>query len=415
MRQPDEVATYLRARFDRDYPSWARGLGTWPMRIPLNPPTPLQRSDDTVACHAWASLWSEYSGPGRVEYASSRFPTGVHAMPKALVIARAADLAAVDAVARNTWHRCGQRLTNLQRLFPKARFTRIIRRLNDLDDDDYRRLVGAVTWLLHNPTSGLLLRQLPIEGIDTKWLARHATLVLALLGHQEPADEDPAADSVEEPASARIRLHERLGLRSTPDLIQVAVLDPTLRSRLGGMRHFAASVEDLNGWGTTPSTVVILENKETGYAITDDHPGAVVLHGHGFSIVNYARIIWVRNAHTLIYWGDLDAAGIQFVSDLRSLGLAVQTILTDIDTLKKYRHLATEGAPPQRTGLPHLTLSEQEAYAYLAEHAASHGSWLLLEQERIPWSVAYPALTSAMARCKESSYVDGQGADPKVK
>ena len=30
---------------------------------------------------------------------------------------------------------------------------------------------------------------------------------------------------------------------------------------------------------------------------------------------------------------------------------AVQTILTDIDTLKKYRHLAIEGAPPQRTGL----------------------------------------------------------------
>jgi hypothetical protein len=122
----------------------------------------------------------------------------------------------------------------------------------------------------------------------------------------------------------------------------------------------------------------------------------------------------VRNEHTLVYWGDPDAAGIQFVSDLRSLGLAVQTILTDIDTLKKYRHLATEGAPPQRTGLLHLTLSEQEAYAYLAEHAASHGSWLLLEQERIPWSVAYPALTSAMARCKESSHVDGQGADPKV-
>jgi Uncharacterized protein conserved in bacteria N-term (DUF3322) len=30
--------------------------------------------------------------------------------------------------------------------------------------------------------SGLLLRQLPIEGIGTKWLAQYAVLVLALLG-----------------------------------------------------------------------------------------------------------------------------------------------------------------------------------------------------------------------------------------
>jgi hypothetical protein len=163
------------------------------------------------------------------------------------------------------------------------------------------------------------------------------------------------------------------------------------------MRHFAASVEDLNAWSAQPHTVVILENKETGYAITDDRPGTVVLHGHGFSVVNYARITWARHAQSLIYWGDIDAPGLQFVNDLRSLGLEVQTILTDTAILEKYRHLAIEGAPPQRTGLPHLTAGEQALYAYLAEYAASHGTWLLLEQERIPWSHAYPVLAEAMA------------------
>lgn len=163
------------------------------------------------------------------------------------------------------------------------------------------------------------------------------------------------------------------------------------------MRHFAASVDDLNAWSAHPHTVIILENKETGYALTGDHQGTVVLHGHGFSVVNYARITWVRDAQALIYWGDIDAAGLQFVSDLRGLGVTVQTVLTDISTLEKFRHLATEGAPPKRTGLPRLTPREQELYAHLAGHAATHGTWLLLEQERIPWSVAYPALTEAMA------------------
>ncbi len=318
-------------------------------------------------------------------------------MPKALVIDRPGDLARVDAATLRTWQRCGQRLKDLNRQFPEARFERIIRKVTELDDTTFHQLASTVTWLRTHPTSGLLLRQLPIEGIDTKWLARHATLVLALLGNHEPAADDSAGDAIEEPASARIRLHERLGLRTPPDLIQVVVLDQHLRSRLGGMRHFAASVEDLNAWSAPPRTVLILENKETGYAITDDHPGTVVLHGHGFSVVNYARITWVRNAHALIYWGDIDAAGLQFVNDMRSLGLAVQTILTDLGTLEKYRHLAIEGAPPQRTGLPLLTPSEQDLYAHLAQQAAAHGTWPLLEQERIPWSDAYPLLAEAIA------------------
>jgi hypothetical protein len=270
-------------------------------------------------------------------------------MPAALIIEGPSDAADIHPTTRQTWRRCGQRLTNLQAHHPEARFERIIRKLTDLDDDDYQRLVRTVSWLRTHPTSGLFLRQLPIEGIGTKWLGRHASLVLAILGNQEPSADDLVRESSDGPASARVRLHEQLGLRAYPDLIQVAVLDPDLRSRLGGMRHFAASVDDLNAWRVQPHTVLILENKETGYALTDDHHSTVVLHGHGFSVVNYARITWVRNARTLIYWGDIDAAGLQFVNDLRGLGLTVQTVLTDIPTLEQYRHLATQGAPPNRT------------------------------------------------------------------
>ena len=282
----------------------------------------------------------------------------------------------------------------LQRQFPQARFDRIIRRLTDLDEHTYQQLTATVAWLDTHPTSGLLLRQLPIEGIGTKWLAQHAVLVLALLGDPDFPLESTSEEDM--PTSARIRLHQRLGLRTVPDLVQVAVLDPDLRAQVGGMRHFAASVEDLNTWQNTPRTAVILENKETAYAITGDHAGVVVLHGHGFSVVNYGRIAWIRHAQDVIYWGDLDLPGLQFVSDLRGLGIPARTILTDVATLNRYRHLAIPGAGPQRTTVPHLTRSEQELYTSLSDYAAAAGTGLLLEQERIPWPMAYPVLTQAI-------------------
>lgn len=121
-----------------------------------------------------------------------------------------------------------------------------------------------------------------------------------------------------------------------------------------------------------------------------------MLHSQGFSVACYARVGWVRAARTVIYWGDIDAPGLQFVNDLRGQGITISTILMDTATLHRFRHLAADGAGPQRSTLPNLTDTEQELYAYLTEYAATHGTGLLLEQERIPWQYAYHALTTAM-------------------
>jgi hypothetical protein len=392
LRQPDDIRAQLVARFNEQYPSWARGQGNWPLRIPLRPPTTRQRADDPIACHEWAAAWADYDGPGRIEHISLRFPTGTHPLPNTLVIDRAADLATIDSLCQRTWQQCGRRLIALQTAFGDATFAGVIRKITDLPEDDYQRLYSTVMWLRANPTSGLLLRQLPIEGIDTKWLERHAYLVLAMLG--EAGDDDrPTADPATN-GSPRRRLHERLGLRLPPELVQIAVLDPGLRSRLGGMRHFAASTEDLNQWDVHPAHVIILENKETGYAFTDDILDTVVFHGNGFNVATYAHIAWVPIAN-VVYWGDIDALGLQFVNDLRAYGIPARTVLMDTVTLDRYHHLTTDGAGPQRTTLKHLTDPEQHLYTRLADHASANSAGLLLEQERIPWPHAYQELLSA--------------------
>ncbi|WP_170213276.1 Wadjet anti-phage system protein JetD domain-containing protein [Catellatospora citrea] len=383
MRDPDEITALARQRFAAGYTDWARGLGTWPMRVSLQPPDTRARSEDPVACHEWAQRWANYTGPGRIVYANARFPTGVHALPQAVVFGQPQDVAAADPDTAQTWRRCGRRLIQLQRTFPDADFTGIIRRITELPEPDFERLVNAVTWLKTNPASGMLLRQLPIEGIDTKWLARHTQLVVNLLGQGDgqPSTE-PAAPS------ATRRLHQRLGLRTPPELIQVVVCDPALRESLGGMRHLAAAVDDLNRWPQRADTVLIIENKESAYAFTDDMPGTVILHGQGFSVANYGRIGWVKAARKVVYWGDIDGPGLAFLNDLRGHGVDATSVLMDLETLDRFRHLAVDGAAPDRRNLGYLTPGEQKLYVHLTAYAAENGQGLLLEQERILWGYA---------------------------
>ena len=67
MRHPDKITAYLRDRFDRDYPDWARGRGTWPMRIPLHPPTTGQRTPTPLPATPGPPTWGNYTGPGQID------------------------------------------------------------------------------------------------------------------------------------------------------------------------------------------------------------------------------------------------------------------------------------------------------------------------------------------------------------
>jgi len=232
--------------------------------------------------------------------------------------------------------------------------------------------------------------------MDTKWLARHAHLVLALLGDKTlPDNGDGDGDEPILTMSRRREIHRRLGLRTPPELVQIAVPCPSLRKQIGGMRHLAASIEDLNAWPDQPDIIVIIENKETAYALTTDHPGMIVLHGEGFDVATYARLSCMRTATKVVYWGDIDLAGLHFLDDLRAYGVQVQSALMDLPTLNRYRHLAVEGAAPYRKNVAHLNEPEQELYGHLVAHANEIGCGLLLEQERIPWTHAHSILIAA--------------------
>ena len=58
-----------------------------------------------------------------------------------------------------------------------------------LEESDFMRLLGVLEWLTAHPESGMYIRQLPIAGVDTKWLGRHRRVVTGLVTAVTGADD----------------------------------------------------------------------------------------------------------------------------------------------------------------------------------------------------------------------------------
>jgi hypothetical protein len=96
--------------------------------------------------------------------------------------------------------------------------------------------------------------------------------------------------------------------------------------------------------------------------------------------------------------GDIDAEGYEIVDALRAAGLAVQTVLMDLDTFERYGNPTdANGKPiPPRTprALVHLTDAERAVYGWLVDPAWTRVR--RIEQERIPLDVAREAVEALL-------------------
>ena len=339
------------------------------LSVGLHPPTERQVAVDADAARDWVRTWQGYRGPGVVEWEPRRWPSfGTQDVPVRLRLSGAPEICqAAGAAAR--WQSLQQRRDTLVALaaaapFPEAVATTVAR-WEALSADDFVRLAATVEWLLAHPDSGLLIRQLPIEGVDTKWLGAHRRLVEKLV--------------------EAVRGNADLGIRTLPAAHEIAVLD---RSMLPGMPSiFAAPVEGLARLPITPSTVLILENREGLYALPEI-AGTVAVHDSGYRVTDLDRIGWLAAAD-IVYWGDLDTHGLLILDRLRRRLPRVRSVLMDPETLERWRHLGVSEPSPSDEDAVALTDLEYDALRQVRAGA------LRVEQERIPWPYVLDRLAAA--------------------
>lgn len=384
MKLPADVRRVLQRRFEASHRGWliaGDSASPWPLTIALGIPTETAALQQPDAVRAWAGAWRDWHGEGELHWSTPRWRVlGTQRLPDKLVLGSARQTAAwIGELER--WDRAVARHADLTRRWPKLerRLGSLFGVLADYADADFRRLADVLDWVDTHPASGLYPRQLPIAGLDTKWLESRRPVLATLATYLRDNNNDIGATD----------FYTLCGLRRLPAQIRLRILDPALRALTRGMADFSAPVDQIAALDLPASNVFVVENLQSGLALPD-MPGAVAVIGLGYSVDLLGQIPWLRDIEGR-YWGDIDTHGFAILHRARSYLPQLTSLLMDEATMKRFSALwSTESSQHPGARLDLLTAGEQEVFLALKNNL--WGQNLRLEQERIAWPVVSAAL-----------------------
>ena len=383
LKFPQDLADRLGKRFEDSLPNWLAADLTHTPFAPMEISVAVSRreaGEDILAYNRWEKTWTALEARHSGAIVLRRTPAAWQQLGRTEKITHVV-LTNPDAVfallpegesVAARYRRALARLGELDKgseaaqrlalaLAQQARF------VFESDDAECARLAETVLWLAAHRPAACYMRELPIEGVDSKWLERHralcARLLTAVVGFSTPL----TAEDVE----------REWRIASPPQLVGVRHAHLSVAG-LGADDFVGLSLDVLSR--VPRKRVVIVENKQTGLSLRleDD---ALIVCGMGRSVVALARIAWMEGAQ-IDYMGDLDQHGLVILAELRAKLPKTKSVLMDVHTFERYRALAVPD-PTQPLAMPAQGLTSKELDLF--ELVQRTG--LRLEQERIPLSV----------------------------
>jgi hypothetical protein len=388
LRSPKEVRDLVARRYQSKHRQWLGQPGAdggWPLTFTLDPPSEKESIGDTATLGQWIGSWQTWSGAGQVIWEERRWNRlGIQTLPVRLELHCPRDVAAVTGRAELArWDRAIERRIALLDRWPalEHELGRHFAVLADFDEMDFDRMVRMVQWLADHRQSGLYARQIPVEGLDTKWIESRRQVVQQWLAVICGDDAEGKG------------FFEICGLRRPPDIARILLLDASMRQNCLGVRDISSPVEDLAQTDLRPEIVLIVENKTTGQALPDI-PGTIAIVGRGYAIDLLGMLPWAQRAQCY-YWGDIDTHGFAILHRARHYVPELQSVMMDKETLERHATLCVdEEKRPASETLNRLTPSEQQLYTLLKERASREPT--RLEQERLNWSYVLNRLSSTL-------------------
>lgn len=372
LKTPDWVRARCETRLKGCWAEVVCGVKTWTPRFDLGSST----LKGARLKEAWTGLhldtldwrdWVSGAGDGvRFVPREVGYDRSLQEIPAAVLVDTiddAARLLGEEWVSR--LQRARNRRTVLAASFPDlADPAAILKSTDTYSDVDFDLLTRTAAWFAAPHPRGLTARQVPVEGIGTKWLGGRESVVRRLAGV------------------------DALGLEpGRPSRVHLTYLDPT-HVASGGRRHDLATVGDVDVVAYRPKVVVISENRDTAQMFPSVE-GGVAVEGEGRGAGAIASLSWIHEATTLFYWGDMDADGLEILNGFRAAGLPVRSLFMDLASYARWERYGVDhdhrGKPlgsrtPREVGL----LEPNERELYLALCSPDWPRHRRIEQERIP-------------------------------
>ncbi len=380
-----DVRARLRRRWDRgDYLSaWAAAVPFAPLSVPLKGPSTAELSARFDDVRDWSAQWTAVARqqPIALRTRSSGHRTiGANELPSHL------EVDSYDAL----WRVLG--VGGLVRQFDRLRGETVAiepaldgwmarRPLRVLENADrWTRLTLATTWMARNRADGsIYLREIPIPGVDTKFVEQNRAILAELIDEIVPERADPAFTPY--------RFAQRYGFAIKPTLVRLRSLDPR-RPLYPGVTDLTVRAEEFPAVAPGVGTVFIIENEVTFLAFPHV-ADAVAVFGGGFAVSSVAALPWLQGRR-VVYWGDIDTHGFVALDRLRALVERTESLLMDEATLLAHRGQWVCEDVQATTLLTRLTPPELALYRAL--QTGAYGDHVRLEQER----VQYPAVEKTL-------------------
>jgi hypothetical protein len=383
-----DIQQRLDKRWDRgDFlRAWASGEPWTPLDLPLAGPSPGQLGDHFDEARAWVTGWHQAGNRlGAFRVTTRRVggrTIGANEVPERIWIDSYNDL----------WRLLDKR--SRVRQFDDLR-SRTAEQLPALvawtiqnpmrvlaEADHWLRLVRTARWIADHQGDGAYLRQVPVRGVDTKFIERHRGTLAELLDWLLPPDRINGA-------ATRGQFEARYGFATKPFIVRFRTLDP-LHLLVADVRELCVRAEEFAQVAPDANTVYIVENEIT-YLAFPQVRDAVILFGNGYALSGFAALPWLRQRR-VVYWGDLDTHGYAILNQLRAYLPETESVLMDEATLLAHRDQWVTESKPTKAALTNLTPEEARTYTALMNN--EHGIAVRLEQERIGFPYLQVSLQS---------------------
>jgi len=234
-------------------------------------------------------------------------------------------------------------------------------------------LLDLTDWYLANQKSGMYLRQVPVRGVDTKFIEKNRAILRQWWSLLVPEIALPPATSFE----------ERFGFLSKPEPIRFRLLD--IDSSISPYTDLTVPAEEFARNPLPFSRILIVENDITALSLPSI-PDAAVIFGRGYGFTGLAKSAWLHEKK-IWYWGDLDTNGFCILDQLRASFPSARSILMDRETFLDNRDKWVTEKQPSIRELTRLNEPENSLYRDLHENRFDFGEdgCPRLEQELIPW------------------------------